>query len=89
MISMTSQNDARIVPTFSKVEVPDECIEPHNGIYRMEMTNITDEAVQQIEDLAMSTACERDGINIQSTITRIGALKFQTHNTFRYQALFS
>ena len=77
MISMASQNDTRIVPTFSKVEVPDECIEPHNGVYRMEMTNITDEAVQQIEDLAMSTDCGREGIDIQSTITRIGELKFQ------------
>ena len=77
MISMASQNDTRIVPTFSKVEVPDECIEPHNGVYRMEMTNITDEAVQQIEDLAMSTDCGREGIDIQSTITRIGELKLQ------------
>ena len=77
MISMTSQNDTRIVPTFSKVEVPDECIDPHNAVYRMEMTNITDETVQQIEDLAMSTGCERDSIDIQSTITRIGELKLQ------------
>ena len=71
MISM--ENDTRIVPTFSTVGMTEECTEPHNGGYKMEMKNIPDEAVQQIEDLAMSTACGNQGIDIQNTITRIGA----------------
>ena len=72
MISMTSHNDTRIVSNFSKVGGPEEYIETQNGVYRMEMKNITDEAIQQIEDLAISTACGSESIDIQKTITRIG-----------------
>ena len=76
MISMTSHNDTRIVSNFSKVGGPEEYIETQNGVYRVEMKNITDEAIQQIEDLAISTACGSESIDIQKTITRIGVLIF-------------
>ena len=36
------------------------------------MRTITDEAIQQIEDLAISNACPGAGIDIQNTISRIG-----------------
>ena len=69
MISMTSQNDTRIVPNLPMLE---ECTQSHNGVYRMEMKNITDEAIQQIEDLALSAASASESINIQKAVTRIG-----------------
>ena len=50
----------------------EECTQSHNGVYRMEMKNITDEAIQQIEDLALSAASANESINIQKAVTRIG-----------------
>ena len=71
-ISITSQNDTRIKPNNAKID--DEFKESHNG-YRMEMKTITDEAIQQIEDLASSNACAGGGIDIQNTISRIGMFR--------------
>ena len=67
--SITSQNDTRIIPNIGKVG--EDFKESHNG-YRMEMKTITDEAIQQIEELASSNACPGGGIDIQNTISRIG-----------------
>ena len=38
------------------------------------MNAITDETIQQIEELALSNACA-EGIDIQNTINRIGILQ--------------
>lgn len=72
---MNSQNDTRIVPNFATVVGMEECTESHNGGYRMEMKNITDETIQQIEDLALSAACASEGVDIQKAVTRIGMQK--------------
>ena len=71
VISITSQNDTRIKPKFAKVD--EEFKESHNG-YRMEMKAITDDAIQQIEELAISNACPGGGIDMQNTISRIGII---------------
>ena len=39
--------------------------------YKIEVNAITDETIQQIEELALSNACA-GGIEIQNTINRIG-----------------
>ena len=39
--------------------------------YKIEVNAITDETIQQIEELALSNACA-GGIDIQNTINRIG-----------------
>ena len=39
--------------------------------YKIEVNAITDETIQQIEELALSNACT-GGIDIQNTINRIG-----------------
>jgi hypothetical protein len=67
VISITSQNG--IKPNFAKVD--EDFKESHNG-YRIEINNITDEAIQHIEELASSNACPGGGIDIQNTICRIG-----------------
>ena len=69
VLSITSQNGTRIKPNFAKVG--EDFKESHTG-YRMEMNTITDEAIQQIEELASSNACPGGGIDIQNTIHRIG-----------------
>ena len=42
--------------------------------YKIEVNAITDETIQQIEELALSNACS-GGIDIQNTIKRIGIVQ--------------
>ena len=70
---MNSQHDSRALPTLGKLR--DSSHSGSQNEYKIEMNAITDETIQQIEELALSNACS-GGIDIQNTINRIGILQF-------------
>ena len=72
MVSSTTQNETKGSSKFAKV---DEVSKDSQNGYRMEMKDITDDAIQQIEDLAISSTYTGGGLDIQATINRIGTYR--------------
>ena len=71
MLSINSQHDSRALPSLGK---PRDSSQGSQNEYKIEVNAITDETIQQIEELALSNACA-GGIDIQNTINRIGILQ--------------
>ena len=65
---MNSHHDSRVLPSLGK---PRDSSQGSQNEYKIEVNAITDETIQQIEELALSNACA-GGIDIQNTINRIG-----------------
>ena len=71
MLSINSPHDSRALPTLGKLR---DSTQGSQNEYKIEMNAITDETIQEIEELALSNACA-GGIDIQNTINRIGILQ--------------
>ena len=68
MLSINSKHDSRGLPSLGQ---PRDLSQGTQNEYKIEVNAITDETIQQIEELALSNACA-GGIDIQNTINRIG-----------------